>query len=64
MNSKYNGNYLCCLELISKFDSFLASHIDKYSNKGRENVSYLSGRICDEFIDFIFYKQNGPGNYS
>lgn len=53
MNSKHNGNYLGCLELISKFDPFLASHIDKYSNKGRGNVSYLSGRICDEFIDLM-----------
>lgn len=53
INSKHNGNYLGCLELISKFDPFLASHIDKYSNKGCGNVSYLSGRICDEFINLM-----------
>jgi len=53
MNSNHNGNYLGCLELISKFDPFLASHINKYSNKSRGNVSYLSGRICDEFIDLM-----------
>lgn len=31
ISSKHNGNYLGCL--ISKFHSFLASHINKYSNK-------------------------------
>lgn len=53
IGSKFNGNYLGCLELLSKFDPFLANHIDKYSNKGRGNVSYLSSRICDEFIDLM-----------
>lgn len=53
VGSKFNGNYLGCLELLSKFDPFLTNHIDKYSNKGSGNVSYLSSRICDEFIDLM-----------
>lgn len=33
--SKHNGNYLGCLELISKFDPFLGNHISNHGNKGR-----------------------------
>lgn len=53
IGSKHNGNYLGCLELLSKFDPFLANHFDKYANKGRGNVSYLSNKICDEFIELM-----------
>jgi len=52
-NSKHNGNYLGCLELISKFDAFLGNHISNHGNKGRGNVSYLSSTICDEFISLM-----------
>ena len=45
-----NGNYLGCLELVSKFDPFLAQHLEVYGNKGKGSVSYLSSTICDEFI--------------
>ncbi|KAE9544393.1 hypothetical protein AGLY_001572 [Aphis glycines] len=42
-----------CLELISKFDPFIANHITNFGNKGRGNVSYLSSTICDEFISLM-----------
>ena len=45
--SKHNGNYLGCLELISKFDPFLTNHISNHGNKAHGNVSYLSSTICD-----------------
>jgi len=53
VGSKNNGNYLGCLELISKLDPFLANHILNHGNKGRGNVSYLSSTICDEFISLM-----------
>jgi hypothetical protein len=45
-----NGNFLGCIELVSKFDPFLADHLCRYGNRGKGNVSYLSSTICDEFI--------------
>jgi len=48
--SNYNGNFLGSLELLAKFDPFLAKHIETHGNKGRGHVSYLSSTICDEFI--------------
>ena len=48
-----NGNYLGTLELLAKCDAFLASHIEKFGNCGRGNVSYLSSTICDEFIQLV-----------
>ena len=48
--SHTNGNFLGILELLSKFDPFLAQHIERYGAKGRGNSSYLSSTICDEFI--------------
>lgn len=50
LGSGHNGNYLGCLELIAKFDPLLSTHIDKYANKGKGNVSYLSNTICDDLI--------------
>ena len=38
LSSKNNGNYLGCLELISKFDPLMSKHLDEYGNKGRGNV--------------------------
>lgn len=35
IGSPYNGNYLGLLELIAKFDIFLAQHINTYANKGK-----------------------------
>ena len=45
-----NGNHLGRLELVSKFDPFLAQHLEVYGNKGKGSVSYLSSTVCDEFI--------------
>ena len=56
LGRKDNGNYLGTLELLAKFDPFLASHIEKFGNKGRGNVSYLSSTICDEFINILAEK--------
>lgn len=47
------GNYLATLELIAKFDPFLKNHVEKYANKGKGKVSYLSKDICDEFIEVL-----------
>ena len=42
VGSPHNGNYLGALELVSKFDSFLAEHINSHANKGKGHTSYLS----------------------
>jgi hypothetical protein len=42
--------FLGCLELIAKFDPFMADHLARYGNKGRCIPSYLSSTIADEFI--------------
>ena len=42
-----------CLEYLSEYDDFLKLHLQKYANRGRGNVSYLSHHICDEFIGII-----------
>ena len=51
--SPTNGNFMGILELLSKFDPFLAQHIERYGAKGRGNSSYLSSTICDEFIKIM-----------
>ncbi|XP_022163997.1 uncharacterized protein LOC111029339 [Myzus persicae] len=45
-----NGNFLMSLELIALFDPFLASHIEKFGNKGKGFTSYLSFNIFEQFI--------------
>ena len=50
IGSRLNGNYLGVLELISKFDPFLAEHIEKYGNRGKGNPSYLSANVCKELV--------------
>jgi hypothetical protein len=42
--SNSNGNYLGVIELLSKYDSFLANHIATYGNKGKGkfNIEWLS----------------------
>jgi hypothetical protein len=54
--STHNGNFLGLFELIAKFDPFLASHIQKFGNKGSGVTSYLSKTICDEFIPIMAHK--------
>lgn len=50
IGSPQNGNFLGCIELISKFDPFMAGHIARYGNKGTGIPSYLSSTIVDELI--------------
>ncbi|XP_025200207.1 zinc finger MYM-type protein 1-like [Melanaphis sacchari] len=45
-----NGNFLMSLELIALFDPFLATHIEKFANKGKGFTSYLSFNIFEQFI--------------
>uniref|UniRef100_A0A674JMD8 TTF-type domain-containing protein n=1 Tax=Terrapene triunguis TaxID=2587831 RepID=A0A674JMD8_9SAUR len=47
-----NDNFLGCLELIAKYDPFLACHINKYGNAGH-GTTYLSSTICEEFIKLM-----------
>lgn len=35
LGSKQNGNFLGIIELISKFDPFLAEHLARHGNKGK-----------------------------
>jgi hypothetical protein len=53
LGSVHNGNYMGCLEFIAKFDPFLSEHISKYGNKGKNNVSYLSSIICEDFLTLM-----------
>ena len=53
VGSSTNGNYLGILELMAKFDPFLAQHINLNANKGWGHTSYLSKTICEEFIDLM-----------
>lgn len=55
-----NGNFLGILELISEFDPFLKSHIERHGNKGKGHPSYLSKTICNEIIILL---QNNVLNY-
>jgi hypothetical protein len=58
--SPNNGNLLGLIELIAKFDPFLAYHIQHYGNTscrhGKRETSYLSKRICGELIQHMAKK--------
>lgn len=47
-NKINNGNFLGTLELLAKFDPFIAQHIEKYGNRGKGTPSYLSSTIYEE----------------
>lgn len=47
IGSNNNGNFLGLLELLAKFDRFLAKHIENHGNEGREHVSYLSSTLMN-----------------
>ena len=49
IGSHLNGSYLGVLELLSKFDPFIAEHIEKYGNRGKGNP-YLSANVCEELV--------------
>uniref|UniRef100_H3A5Q3 TTF-type domain-containing protein n=1 Tax=Latimeria chalumnae TaxID=7897 RepID=H3A5Q3_LATCH len=51
--SPHNGNFLGIVELIVKYDAFLAQHINKHGNMGRGHVPYLSSTICEVFIALL-----------
>ena len=53
IGSERNRNYLGILELLGKFDPFLAEHIEKYGNRGKGNPSYLSANVCEELIELM-----------
>nr|XP_054594250.1 uncharacterized protein LOC129161607 [Nothobranchius furzeri] len=58
IGSPHNGNFLGCLELISRFDPLLSEQmcLARYGNKGRGHNSYLSSTVCDEFIQLMAEK--------
>ena len=53
IGSFHNGNFLSINELLSKYDPFLATHIEKYGNKRHGSTSYLSHSICNELISIM-----------
>ena len=53
IDSFQNGNFLGIIELLSKCDPFLATHIEKYGNKAHGSTPYLSHSICDELINIM-----------
>ena len=56
VGSPQNGNFFGILELLAKYDTFLAAHIQKRVNKGKGHVSYFSSTVCEKFIDVIATK--------
>lgn len=53
LGSAHNGNFLGIIELLAKFDPFLAEHLQRFGGKGKGSVSYLSSTICEEFIHLM-----------
>lgn len=51
-----NGNFIGLLELIAKFDPFLAEHIKSYGDNGSGKTNYLSKTTCEEMIDLMAKK--------
>ena len=48
-----NGNFLGIMELIGKFDPFLADHISRFGNQGSGCPSYLSHATMEEIVSII-----------
>lgn len=53
IGSSSNGNFLGALEFLAEYDCLMNSHLSKYGNVGKGNVSYLSANICEEFIELM-----------
>lgn len=53
IENQHNGNFLMSMKLIAHFDSFLASHISKNTNKGKGSISYLSFHMYEQFITLM-----------
>lgn len=56
--TKYLVSYLMVYfqaiwNFLSEYDPFLSHNIDRYSNKGTENVPYLSYDACDKFVSVM-----------
>lgn len=45
-----------CIELISEFDPFLATHISKYGNPGQGHTSYLPSTTYEKFLELMVKK--------
>ena len=54
--SPRNDNFFGILELLAKYNIFLAEHIQKRVNKSKGHVSYFSSTVCEEFIDVLATK--------
>jgi len=50
VGNQQNGIFLATLEYLSKFDPFIAKHLNEKSNKGRGKKSYLSSTIYEECV--------------
>ena len=53
IGSSSNGNFFGTLELLFQFRPFLAAHLEKYGNKGKGSISYLSSTTYDQLIATI-----------
>ncbi|KAK5639562.1 hypothetical protein RI129_012054 [Pyrocoelia pectoralis] len=51
LGSQDNEHYLGVLELLSKFDPFLADYLHNCANKGKRHAFYLSASTWNEFIE-------------
>lgn len=48
-----NGNFLGMMELIGKFDPFLADHIVRFGNQGSGYPSYVSHATMEEIVSIL-----------
>ena len=53
IGSEENGKFLGCLELLSKYDPFLAAHVQRYGNAGSGVTSYMSSSTYEEFVKLM-----------
>ena len=51
--SPQNRNFLELLEILAQFDDFLADHIRRFGNSGRDVPSDLSSTICNECVQLM-----------
>ena len=56
IGSKSNGNFLGIMELIAKFDPFLAQHFNIRANRGSGHTSYLSKTTIEEFVLLMHHR--------
>ena len=54
IGSFHNGNFLGIIKLLSKYDPFLATPIEKYVNQGHIEAHHICHIcICDELINIM-----------